>query len=65
MHLGHPEYEAQRLVEEYQRDISIGRKDVPMPANIDINKPINRWRSHGLEFFTQWVRFIYEPTTGK
>ncbi len=32
MHLGHPEYEAQRLVDEYKRDMSIGRKDVPFPA---------------------------------
>jgi homoserine O-succinyltransferase/O-acetyltransferase len=61
MHLGHPEYEAQRLVEEYQRDAALGRDDVPLPANLDINNPINRWRSHGLEFFAQWVRYIYEP----
>ncbi|MGD0590716.1 MAG: homoserine O-succinyltransferase [Bacteroidota bacterium] len=61
MHLGHPEYEAQRLVEEYHRDVSLGRKDVSPPANIDLEKPINRWRSHGLEFFAQWVRYIFEP----
>jgi homoserine O-succinyltransferase/O-acetyltransferase len=61
MHLGHPEYEAHRLVEEYRRDVALGRADVPLPANLDIEKPINRWRSHGLEFFAQWVRFIYEP----
>ena len=63
MHLGHPEYEAQRLVEEYRRDIALGRKDVPLPANINIDDPINRWRSHGLEFFAQWIRYIYEPTS--
>ncbi len=63
MHLGHPEYEAQRLVEEYQRDAALGRSDVPRPANLDVNKPVNRWRSHGLEFFAQWIRFIYEPTS--
>lgn len=62
MHLGHPEYEAQRLVEEYQRDMNLGRTDVPPPANIDVKNPKNRWRSHGLEFFMQWVRYIYEPT---
>jgi homoserine O-succinyltransferase len=61
MHLGHPEYEAQRLVEEYRRDVSLGRKDISPPANIDLEKPINRWRSHGLEFFAQWVRYIFEP----
>jgi homoserine O-succinyltransferase len=63
MHLGHPEYEAQRLVEEYKRDVSLGRKDVPPPANVDVDRPLNRWRSHGLEFFAQWVRFLYEPTS--
>jgi homoserine O-succinyltransferase/O-acetyltransferase len=61
MHLGHPEYEAHRLVEEYRRDVVLGRTDVPPPANLDVNKPLNRWRSHGLEFFAQWVRYIYEP----
>ncbi len=63
MHLGHPEYEAQRLVDEYQRDAALGRSDVPRPANLDVNNPVNRWRSHGLEFFAQWIRFIYEPTS--
>ena len=63
MHLGHPEYEAQRLVEEYRRDADLGRSDVPLPANLDVNKPVNRWRSHGLEFFAQWIRYIYEPTS--
>jgi len=63
MHLGHPEYEAHRLVEEYRRDVALGRADVPVPANLDLDKPVNRWRSHGLEFFAQWVRYIYEPTS--
>lgn len=63
MHLGHPEYEAHRLVEEYRRDVSLGRNDVLPPANLDLNSPVNRWRSHGLEFFAQWVRYIYEPTS--
>jgi len=63
MHLGHPEYEAHRLVEEYRRDAALGRTDVPLPANLDIERPINRWRSHGLEIFAQWVRYIYEPTS--
>jgi homoserine O-succinyltransferase/O-acetyltransferase len=62
MHLGHPEYEAARLVEEYKRDVTLGRADVPIPANIDLEHPRNRWRSHGLEFFSQWIRYIYEPT---
>jgi homoserine O-succinyltransferase len=63
MHLGHPEYEAHRLVDEYRRDAALGRSDVPLPANLDVNNPVNRWRSHGLEFFAQWIRYIYEPTS--
>jgi homoserine O-succinyltransferase len=63
MHLGHPEYEAHRLVEEYRRDVALGRTDVPRPENLDLDNPVNRWRSHGLEFFAQWVRYIYEPTS--
>ena len=62
MHLGHPEYEAQRLVDEYKRDVALGRTDVLPPVNLDVERPVNRWRSHGLEFFAQWVRYIYEPT---
>jgi homoserine O-succinyltransferase len=65
MHLGHPEYEAQRLVEEFRRDVALGRADVPRPANLDLDHPVNRWRSHGLEFFAQWVRYIYEPTSSE
>jgi homoserine O-succinyltransferase/O-acetyltransferase len=65
MHLGHPEYEAHRLVEEYRRDVALGRSDVPVPANLDLNNPVNRWRSHGLEFFAQWVRYVYEPTSSE
>jgi homoserine O-succinyltransferase len=61
MHLGHPEYEINRLVEEYTRDTALGRTDVLPPENIDLKNPTNRWRSHGLEFFAQWIRFLYEP----
>lgn len=62
MHLGHPEYEAHRLVDEYRRDAALGRADVTPPAHVDLDHPVNRWRSHGLEFFAQWARFIYEST---
>ena len=59
-HLGHPEYEASRLAEEYRRDAAKGRSDVARPVNLDVEAPENRWRSHGLEFFAQWVRRLYE-----
>jgi len=60
MHLGHPEYEAERLVEEYNRDRGKGRPDVDMPANVDLDRPLNRWRGHRNEFFGQWIKFIHE-----
>lgn len=62
IHLGHHEYEAQRLLEEYYRDISSGRTDVEPPRNLDMEKPVNRWRAHGLEFYSQWVKYIHEET---
>ena len=62
IHLGHPEYNSMRLVEEYIRDRDKGRKDVDRPKNIDINRPINRWRSHQYEFFSQWIKYVYEET---
>jgi homoserine O-succinyltransferase len=62
MHLGHPEYNAQRLVDEYTRDVNLGRKDVDPPANISIEKPQNRWRGHRNEFFGQWIKYIHDKT---
>ena len=61
-HLGHPEYPAERLVEEYQRDVKKGREDVELPKNLDINNPLNRWRGHCLDFFAQWIKHIHETT---
>lgn len=62
MHLGHPEYEAERLVEEYLRDRDKGLKDVVRPVNVNINKPMNIWRGHCHEFYNQWIKFVYETT---
>ena len=63
VHLGHPEYEPRRLVEEYQRDLKKGRDDVDQPENLDQEKPVNRWRGHRSEFFSQWIKYIHETTT--
>jgi len=62
VHLGHPEYRTERLVEEYIRDRNSGRVDVVRPINIDINRPVNIWRSHGYEFFDRWIKYVYETT---
>jgi homoserine O-succinyltransferase len=62
MHLGHFEYDAYRLVKEYERDLSRGRTDVLPPANVDLKNPLNRWRSQNSEFFSQWIKYVYEKT---
>jgi len=58
MNLGHFEYEAERLIEEMKRDS--GSPDVKPPLNIDLQKPLNRWRGQRNEFFSQFVRCCYE-----
>ncbi len=63
MHLGHPEYDSRRLVEEYERDMRVGRTDVDVPVNVEVNDPVNRWRGHRTEFFAQWIRYVHETTT--
>lgn len=64
MHLGHPEYEPERLVLEYARDRSQGRENVDPPVNLALDRPLNTWRSHRNEFFSQWIRFIYDRSCG-
>jgi homoserine O-succinyltransferase len=63
IHIGHPEYEPHRLVEEYTRDREMKRTDVEPPNNIDLDNPKNTWRTHRNEFFSQWVKYIHETTS--
>jgi homoserine O-succinyltransferase len=63
IHLGHPEYEPRRLVEEYNRDAAKGRSDVDLPKNVDMDNPANLWRSHRTEFFTQWIKYLHDATS--
>ena len=58
MHLGHPEYDAERLVYEYGRDLAANRFDVRAPVALDLERPVTRWRSHRNDFFRQWLRAI-------
>ncbi len=60
IHLGHLEYNAERLVKEYQRDFEKDRTDVLKPENFDLDCPVNTWRGHRNEFFTQWIRYLYD-----
>lgn len=62
MHLGHAEYRTSRLIEEYERDIARGRSDVKPPKNLDLQDPVNIWRSNSQEFYQQWVKKVYLDT---
>lgn len=59
MHIGHPEYTGHRLADEYRRDVAQGVAGVRAPANVDLDRPVNRWRSHSLAFFAGWVRLVH------
>jgi homoserine O-succinyltransferase len=63
MHLGHPEYNSGRLQEESLRDKAKKRKDVKEPVNFNLDKPVNSWRSHRNEFFSQWIKYIYTESS--
>ena len=58
MHLGHPEYNVDRLRSEMERDKKRG--DVPPPENFDLAKSKTSWRSHRNLLFQQWLWFCYQ-----
>lgn len=58
MHLGHPEYDAERLVFEYVRDRALGRADVAAPHGLDLAAPSQSFRSHGRQFFAAWLETL-------
>lgn len=54
-HLGHPEYPAERLGEEWQRDTALGRTDLEPPRDIDRDHPIATWQPHCDQLFSNWL----------
>ena len=60
MHLGHPEYEPARLVQEWERDAKLGRPDVAPPVNVDLRAPVNVWKDHRAALFADWLRIAAE-----
>jgi homoserine O-succinyltransferase len=58
MHLGHPEYEPERLVFEYRRDAAAGRSDVSKPENFDLEQPTASWRHSRDLFFSEWIESL-------
>lgn len=58
MHLGHPEYVAERLVFEWQRDRALGRDDVAPPHDVDPDQPATTWHAHREALFDRWVELL-------
>jgi len=57
MHVGHPGYDSQRMVDEAKRNKE--KADALPPENFDLNNPVNRWRSHRNLFLGQWLKYCY------
>lgn len=58
MHFGHPEYVAERIAFEWNRDRALGRKDVPPPRSFDPEHPTTTWQTHRDRLFESWVDFV-------
>ncbi len=54
-HLGHPEYPASRLADEWRRDRKKGRQNVPPPVNFEPEQPETTWKIHTKSFFSYWL----------
>lgn len=64
---GHPEYDADTLNNEYQRDLGAGLKPIiPVnyfPNNDPSKTPKCSWRSHGNLLFSNWLNYyVYQIT---
>lgn len=60
-HLGHPEYEVDRLVFEWDRDRAAGRPDVSRPHGVDLERPVTTWRRDSETFFARWLALVNSP----
>jgi homoserine O-succinyltransferase len=64
---GHPEYDAESLKQEYERDLSTSGKPI-VPVNYFVNndpskEPMVSWRAHGSLLFTNWLNYyVYQNT---
>ncbi len=63
----HPEYEADTLLKEYQRDVKKGLKIAPpenyFPGGDTKAKPLMRWRAHANLIYSNWLNYyVYQQT---
>ena len=65
--MGHSEYDADTLAQEYFRDVNKGL-DIKVPVNYFPNddptkKPILKWRAHSNLIYSNWLNyFVYQTT---
>lgn len=65
--MGHSEYDADTLANEYYRDLTQKTKPI-IPKNYFVNndpsnEPIVSWRSHGQLLYTNWLNYyVYQST---
>jgi len=61
---GHPEYEADSLLLEYQRDIRRFLKKeqtlYPLTPQGQFNEEANTWRSTAVRFYRNWLRYLLD-----
>ena len=65
--LGHPEYDADTLKLEYERDVAKGI-DPAVPENYfrdddPAKTPLVRWRAHAQLLYTNWLNYYVYQTT--
>jgi len=65
--MGHSEYDADTLAQEYFRDVNKGL-DIKVPVNYFLDddptkKPILKWRAHSNLIYSNWLNyFVYQTT---
>lgn len=66
MHLGHPEYEPDRIAFEWARDRGAGRADVVAPAGFDADgsRPTVPWEVDSRAFFRRWIDSMLSARQG-
>ena len=64
---GHPEYDADTLRLEYERDVKAGiNPDVPVnyfPDDDPTRQPLNTWRAQAQLLYTNWLNYYVYQTT--
>ena len=65
--MGHSEYDARTLENEYLRDVKAGKPiDVPKnyyPGDDPSKEPIVSWRGHANLLYSNWLNYFVYPTT--